>query len=374
MNENRHILVVEGSRTQAERLKLVLQAEGYPVTVITNGTEALAAARAQRPALILSGVAVVGTTGYDLCAALKQDVTLKNIPVVLLTALTDSEDLLQGLTAQVDYYIAKPYQESDLLSRVAAILAGPVQKIEEAGQEQLVVQLSGSRHVIASDRQQLLRLLLSTYENYSAVLRQNHALSTAQLQLRTQNQQLHEEYRRAQAALAQAPVRSSLPQTQVPFSQGEIVEHTQGARILIAEDNPVSQVLLLRFLEKLGHRADVVSDGNAAAAACEKAAYAVILMDVQLPIMHGLEAAARIRQIERATGRHTPIIAVTAHTLPGDRERCLAAGMDDYLPKPVGWEAFKTTLLRWLPTGMPASGTQVKEGGATSPTQRKSAL
>ena len=94
-------------------------------------------------------------------------------------------------------------------------------------------------------------------------------------------------------------------------------------------------MLALRLLEKLGHITHVVNNGREALAACEGANFDVILMDVQMPEMGGFEATALLREREAARGAYTPVIAMTAHAMPGDRERCLAAGMDDYVAKPV---------------------------------------
>jgi CheY-like chemotaxis protein len=106
-------------------------------------------------------------------------------------------------------------------------------------------------------------------------------------------------------------------------------------RILLAEDNAVNQMLAARLIEKRGHMASVVSSGREALAALEKDSFDVILMDVQMPEMDGFEATAEIRKKENVIGRHTPIIAMTAYAMKGDRERCLTAGMDGYVSKPV---------------------------------------
>jgi CheY-like chemotaxis protein len=106
-------------------------------------------------------------------------------------------------------------------------------------------------------------------------------------------------------------------------------------RILVAEDNPVNQKLATRLLEQKGHRVVVAANGREAVAAHEAGGFDLILMDVQMPEMDGIAATAAIRRAEEATGVRTPIIAVTAHAMEGDRDRCLAAGMDDYLSKPI---------------------------------------
>ncbi|HWP85557.1 MAG TPA: response regulator, partial [Terriglobia bacterium] len=115
-------------------------------------------------------------------------------------------------------------------------------------------------------------------------------------------------------------------------------ERRRGVRILLVEDNPVNQTVALRLLEKQGHRVVVAGNGKEAVQAYTKAGpegFDLILMDVQMPEMDGFEATAAIRSQERGSGRHIPIVAMTAHAMKGDRERCLAAGMDAYISKPI---------------------------------------
>jgi CheY-like chemotaxis protein len=122
-----------------------------------------------------------------------------------------------------------------------------------------------------------------------------------------------------------------------------------GCRALLAEDNQVNQRVALGMLERFGVRADAVANGAEAIAALKLLHYDLVLMDIQMPEMDGFEATAVIRECERGRDRRIPIIALTAHVLQGYRERCLAAGMDDHLPKPIDPRRLEEVLLRWAP-------------------------
>jgi CheY-like chemotaxis protein/HPt (histidine-containing phosphotransfer) domain-containing protein len=127
-------------------------------------------------------------------------------------------------------------------------------------------------------------------------------------------------------------------------------------RILLAEDNPVNQQLAVRILEKRGHSVQVVTDGRQALDAVSQEQYDLVLMDVQMPEMDGFESTAAIRAGEKSSGAHVPIIALTAHAMTGDRERCLAAGMDGYLSKPLRAAELIDAIERLTPDGRAGAG------------------
>ncbi len=135
----------------------------------------------------------------------------------------------------------------------------------------------------------------------------------------------------ALAVVGDAPATSEPPVP--PDSQAEIPAGS--LRILIAEDNAVNRLFARRVLEKAGHEAIIAENGEVAIALLEESRFDVVLMDVQMPIMDGYQATARIREKEQGTNRHQPIIAMTAHAMKGDREYCLERGMDNYVSKPI---------------------------------------
>ena len=118
-------------------------------------------------------------------------------------------------------------------------------------------------------------------------------------------------------------------------------------RILIAEDHPENQKLARRMVEKIGYSVDVVGNGREAVDAVSRHSYALVLMDYQMPGMNGLEATAEIRRRERSTGKHVPIIALTANVLNDDRDRCASAGMSDFLSKPVRFLELRDIVKKW---------------------------
>ena len=114
-----------------------------------------------------------------------------------------------------------------------------------------------------------------------------------------------------------------------------VAAHVIGRSILLAEDNKVNQKLAQKLLDKMGHRVVLASNGMEALRALDSEHFDLVLMDVQMPEMDGFEATTKIRMQERQSGEHIPVIAMTAHAMTGDRERCLKAGMDDYISKPI---------------------------------------
>lgn len=185
-----NILIVEDSTTQSEELQHLLQ-EAYPTVAVhaaSNGREALNRLENLRPDLIISDIMMPVMDGYTMCTAIKSTPSLKKIPVILLTSLSDPSDIIRGLNAGTDYYITKPYEEDFFLSKVASILENPAGPMS-TGQMGWKVNFAGQDHIVHADLQQMLNLLLSTYES---AVQKNKKLLTLQEELRQANENLEE--------------------------------------------------------------------------------------------------------------------------------------------------------------------------------------
>lgn len=186
------LLVVEDSRMQAKILANKLLAAGYEVRTAENGQIGLDMIRQQRPTLVISDIEMPQMNGYELCSAVKSDSDLRTIPFILLSTLSDAQDIIKGLHCGADNYVTKPYDPEYLISRVESLLETPLADIDD--EQQLDVTLGGTRYSVKAGRQQVLNLLVSTFENAveknNELLRTNEELTVAKEQLASWNQQL----------------------------------------------------------------------------------------------------------------------------------------------------------------------------------------
>lgn len=195
-----HILIVEDSPTQALALKALLDKAGYQTDTAENGVAALERIRSQAFDLIISDVVMPEMNGYELCRILKGDPELKNIPLVLLTTMTDVEDVIGGLKSRADYYISKPYRERYLIAKVVEILTQHVRKTPLAPEMNIEIVHKGQPHVFRSSSQQIVSLLFSIYDD---ALQQKRELIKAQESLRQFNEELEGAVKERTAALTQ---------------------------------------------------------------------------------------------------------------------------------------------------------------------------
>ncbi len=223
MSSPLHILIVEDSRLQAKRLMKFLKDQGYEVAHAGDGQRGLEAARSRNPDLIITDVIMPVMDGFEMCRSIRENTDLYLTPIVMVTSLSNPEDVLRGLEAGADCYITKPYEGKIMLSRIRSVLALPriPRNGETDGKLQLV--MGGKRYVITAGRQQILSLLLSTYED--AVL-QNMKLRDMRAKLVGLNETLERRVAERTSAL-----REEISQRKVIQAEREkLIEELTAAR------------------------------------------------------------------------------------------------------------------------------------------------
>jgi two-component system, sensor histidine kinase and response regulator len=200
-DQTEHVLVVEDSPTQRELVKFILEQNGYRVSTATQGKEALKVVHSVHPAAVISDILMPEMNGYELCRRIKADKSLRDVPVILLTALNDPKDVIEGLECGADNFIVKPFDEQYLLSRLEYMLSN--RKLRDRDRFDMGVEIifAGQKYFINSERRQILDLLLSTYE---AAVRKNTELVKTQEELKQANADLERRVLERTAKLEEA--------------------------------------------------------------------------------------------------------------------------------------------------------------------------
>ncbi len=298
-------LIVDDNSTNRELLHHIVISWG-----MQNGSESNAKAAFERLMhrvqegnpyqMVLVDQMMPDISGLELVRMIKQEPSLSELKVIMLSSM-DMVDSEQATDAGVDYYLRKPFRQSELYDAMIKVLTGYSQSSQS--------DLYGEG--FADDA-------LVSNANFSNI---------------------------------------NVPNAKVPNEKGIVAASEKkralaqrfGARILLVEDTPVNQQVSLGMLSQLGFEAQLAEDGAQAVALYRKSHFDLILMDIQMPVMDGYLATEKIREMEQRTGDRTPIVALTAHAMGGDRELCLQRGMDDHLAKPLAKAGLVEILLRWLP-------------------------
>jgi signal transduction histidine kinase len=181
------VLVVEDSATQAEELRLILESHGYEIQTAPDGAAGFEHAVRGGFDLVLTDIVMPKLSGYELCRKLKDDTRTRNVPVIIVTTLSDPMDIIQGLECGADNFITKPYEPDHLLGRVATILESRRMRREGMLRVGVEILFMGKKFMITSDKQQVLDLLVSTFED---VVRKNRELTTSKAALESANREL----------------------------------------------------------------------------------------------------------------------------------------------------------------------------------------
>src|ERR1700693_3698191 len=226
------ILIAEDSRTQAEQLKHYLSARGYSVSMAGDGKQALAAALKNNPAMVITDVVMPEMDGYTLCSEIKSSKTLKDIPVVLLTSLSRPQDILKGLECGADGFIRKPYDDKYLVSRVEYILANQELRKTERLQAGVQLQFGGQAHLITAEKQQILDLLISTYEGAVQI---NEELEAKQRELQEAKDTLEAKVAKRTAELAWANDRLQIELAERKRAEDQVKKLNEDLEHRVAE-------------------------------------------------------------------------------------------------------------------------------------------
>ncbi len=186
---NEHILIAEDSPTQAEQLKHILEQHNFNVIVAKNGKEALTFINNNVPSLIISDIVMPEMDGFELCKEIKSNEQIQEIPVILLTSLSRSEDVMEALACGADNFLTKPYSENYLFSLIDQILVNKKYRQDERVRVGVEITFGGKRRFITANQQQMLTLLISTYE---AAVQRNNELIQTQDELQSLNEHLEE--------------------------------------------------------------------------------------------------------------------------------------------------------------------------------------
>jgi DNA-binding response OmpR family regulator len=209
-----NILIVEDSPTQTKLLRLHLEDNGYLVDSATNGIKALECVRLKRPDLIITDIVMPEMDGFELCKVLKSNLELKGIPIMLLTSLSDPQDVIKGLQAGADNFLTKPYENTFLISCIRYIFANLELRKSRLPGTEIEIMFADQKYVINSDRMQIIDLLLSTYENAvqknSELKKTHNDLIAVFLQLEQKNIELEKVNQDLQQALNEVKTLSGL--------------------------------------------------------------------------------------------------------------------------------------------------------------------
>ncbi|MCV0394249.1 MAG: PAS-domain containing protein [Rhizobiaceae bacterium] len=310
------ILVIDDNSVNRAILSEQMSSWSFDACAAESGMEGLAVLEAAaRMGLSVDCVVLdyqmPGMNGAEVARAIRASETLASTPIIMLTSVDQSLAQVRNRELGIDAQLVKPARSSTLLETlVAAIQKGNAHRREGSPAE---AQAAEAETIAERDVAQVAR---RSDEPAAPINRSEPATPPA------------------------APEAPAMPDPVQP------ADHR--VDILIAEDNEVNQLVFMQILEETGFTFEIVGNGRLAVEAWKTRSPRMILMDVSMPEMSGIEATGAIREAEAASPHHVPIVGVTAHALKGDRERCLEAGMDDYLSKPIKPAALLEKVERWL--------------------------
>ena len=384
------VLIVEDDPATARLIATHLRKAGYPCMVAADGAAALASARAQRPFAAVLDLLLPVMDGFEVLKRLKADPTLADVPVIVCSVLGEQH---RAFSLGAMDYIEKPVDGDLLVRKIERLRAslgtnGNILVVDDdlATQRCLedALRRAGYDVAIASDGPEclatvdagqrvdlvILDLIMPGMDGFQVLkeLRRRDATRHVPILINTARdlsaediQRLNGQYDKilhkslddltgvlAGVARLLGTIHAPRPDPTEDFHSSCVIRHSSSPTILLAEDDPTNQAFLRIVLEKAGYTVVLVQDGREAVEALRHLPVDLVLMDIQMPTMDGLEATRRIREMGASADGRLPIIALTARAMRGDEERCLGAGCDAYLSKPVDPSDLLATVARFL--------------------------
>ncbi len=298
------ILIVDDNAVNRSILTEQMTAWQFDSAAAKSAEEALAVMRAAKAHNINIDCIVLDyhmpeMNGGDVVKIMRADPQLADISVIMLTSVDQTEDGRVFSSLGIQRHLTKPARSSHLLETIISVL------------EENNFGNSSSRPIEIAENK-----VTSQAEEQTVALQNEHVVASQDTPSET--------------------TELDLPENQV--------------EVLVCEDNEVNQIVFTQILESAGYNYRIAPNGKVGVEMAAKLNPELILMDVSMPEMNGLQATAAIREIEKDLKRHTPIIGVTAHAIKGDMEKCIAAGMDDYMSKPVSPDALQAKINQWMKT------------------------
>ncbi len=258
MNKNEKILIIEDSVFQAKTLADILGRQGYVVALAKDGLEGLQVLSQSIPRLIISDIWMPRMNGFELCTAVKSNEDFRDIPVILLTTLSETMDIVNGLNSGADYYLTKPYSEELLLSMVDSILSNGNLSARDNGKSTFAKRVNGKTIDITASPQQILNFLFSTYEN---LLRHNQTLLKTKHELKKFNSQLEEKVREKTGSLQSTlngvvSALATVVEMRDPYTAGHQLRVSQLASVIAHEmglsDKQIRGIQVIGCLHDIG--------------------------------------------------------------------------------------------------------------------------
>lgn len=264
-NNGIEILIAEDSPTQAQKLRYLLEEHGYGVTAASDGKQALEAVRRRKPALVVSDVMMPEMDGFQLCGEIKRDDKLKDVPVILLTTLADIRDIMKGLECGADNFIRKPYEEHYLIARVDGLLMNNELRKNQKMQSGVEIAFGGQTHFITAERQQIVDLLISVYED---AVHLGEKLKLREKELARSNHELQGLYSELQVNAEQLKQSNQELESfsySVSHDLRAPLRHIQGFAKMLSEDaadqlRPESQRYVQTIVESAQRMATLIDD------------------------------------------------------------------------------------------------------------------